>query len=130
MPFVWTNDLDTGVEAMNDEHRILIEKMNHLESLEGTGASSAALRSALEDLVAYTREHFADEEAYMERIGYARIGPHKKAHARVLDKLGEYAAQFESSPDALPFGLVEFLNYWLRSHISVIDKRYGEHAAP
>jgi len=129
LPFVWSDRFDVGVEAMNDEHKMIVQKMNRVESLAQRGATKRELQQAIADLGQYTVQHFADEEAFMARVGFPQLAAHRHVHASMLDKYQMFADAFEAGDGRLPEGFVHFLNFWLRAHICGIDKRYGEFVA-
>lgn len=122
--FEWTTVLDVGVEAMNDQHQILIDLMNHLYDLVEAGASRGELGKALEELGSYTVEHFANEERYLESISYAGLESHKNIHAELLSTFAEHVAEFKRT-GAVERKFFSFLKLWLMSHIKGIDMKYG-----
>lgn len=123
--FVWNpKTLALNVPSMDDEHKVLIHKMNALHAAHARGADRAALGKLLGDLASYTREHFADEERYMASVKYAGLDVHKIIHERLLAQLGEHAAAFERS-GKLSDAFFSFLSFWLTSHIQGIDMQYA-----
>ncbi len=126
LPFVWSARLDVGVEAMNDEHRVIVDKMNRIERLADKGAPKQELQAAIDDLGHYTAQHFADEEAFMARVGFPQLAAHRHVHANLLAKYQEFTTAFASGRGRLPDGFLDFLRFWLRAHISTVDRRYGD----
>lgn len=126
MPFTWSKRFDVGVEAMNDEHQTIIKKMNKVEALANEGASKSQLKDAIDDLGQYTIQHFADEEAFMAKIGFPQLAAHKHVHVSMLEKYTAFSDQFRAGSGQLPDGFIHFLNFWLRAHICGIDMRYGD----
>ncbi len=116
-----------NVREMDDEHQVLISKMNALRSLHEQGENFFICNRALHDLIAYTKKHFADEEAYMERIGFPRLRIHKGIHKQLLDRLTELEQQFRSEK-ALSLEMFSFFKMWLTAHICGIDAQYAAHA--
>jgi hemerythrin-like metal-binding protein len=126
--FEWdANRYSLKISAMDDEHKVLIGLMNKLHSLHDAGARGAVLLEALADLARYTEKHFADEEAYMAKVGYPNLGTHKVVHERLLDRL---AALHEScaATGKLSDDLFVFLKTWLSGHICGVDTKYAAHA--
>ena len=112
---------------MDAEHQILIRHMNTLHTLYETNAPAAEQGKALLALAAYTAKHFADEEAYMARVGYAGLGVHRGVHKNLLDRVGEFARGFKAS-GKLGDELFVFLRMWLTAHICGVDMKYSAHA--
>ncbi|MFO7278451.1 MAG: bacteriohemerythrin [Pseudomonadota bacterium] len=119
--------LSLHVPEMDNEHQVLISKMNKVHSLHASGASHANIALALDDLVRYTSKHFADEEAYMERIGFPGLRVHKGVHRQLMDRLADYQRTFQTTRK-LPDDLFVFFKMWLSAHICGIDAKYALHA--
>jgi hemerythrin-like metal-binding protein len=117
--------LSVKVTAMDDEHKVLISKMNALHAAHTQGKDKAAIQVILNDFVQYTLKHFADEEAYMAKIQFAGTDTHKLIHKQLLGKVKEHIAAFEAS-GKLTNDFFTFLSVWLTAHIRGVDAKYGE----
>ncbi len=116
--------LSVGVNDMDDEHRKLIDLMNILAESVQRKEPFIALRGRVAQLVAYTRKHFADEEAYMAKIAFPGLAVHKRIHERLLEQLGELSAKAEKA-QAYGDDLLVFLKTWLTAHIRGVDRQYS-----
>ena len=121
----WSDELDVNVGSMNDAHRKLIDMMNHLRDLDEGDASFDEVDKSLMELAGYATQHFEEEEAYMESIGFAGLAAHKRIHAKLLAEVGEYIADFKESKE-MKDDFYHFLRLWLMGHIKGVDKKYGE----
>jgi hemerythrin len=127
--FQWDpGQLSVKVKAMDDEHVVLIQKMNALHAAFVRKAEPSELSPMISDFVAYAEKHFADEEAYMASINYAGIEAHKAKHKQLLDQVRANVNLFESSGELSP-SFFHLLSLWLNSHIQGVDKEYGKFAA-
>lgn len=127
--FEWDKGLYTiHVDAMDSEHEKLIEIMNRLAVENDKGALKAVLLRTIDELVAYTRGHFAREEAYFDTIpNYNLKGPHKLIHQSLLKDLAGHLDKYKNSKeDRVPADFFLFLKVWLKAHICGIDRKYGE----
>ena len=129
MPFLnWDDSLDTGVTRMNDEHKVLIDLMNHLYDLNEVGSAKPTLQKAIQSLVDYTVKHFEDEENYMESIGFSGLKTHKIIHKQLLDKVTDFQRRFSDGHDTiLGNEFFDFLRNWLIAHIKGIDIKYSDY---
>ncbi len=109
---------------MDDEHKVLIKKMNDLHKAWLEKAPPDHLGRLLEDLGAYTVKHFKDEEAYMEKTKYEGLATHKIIHQSLLKEFQQYAEEFKQTK-ALREYFFNFLKVWLSSHIRGIDMKYS-----
>jgi len=124
--FVWDPaQYGIKVQAMDREHETLIGLMNKVHTLHQAGAATPALAKALNELVAYTQKHFADEEAYMAKIGFPELRLHAGIHKQLLERVGVFAAEFART-GALTDAFFAFLKMWLKAHICGIDAKYGQ----
>lgn len=124
--FDWDPRYDIGVDAMNREHRILLDLMARLQTLCEQRAAKPTVAAALDKLAAYTAQHFRDEEAFLETLQYAERKLHGVIHKQLLDKLEAHRAAFAASPSAkLSDDFFHFLKSWLSAHILGIDMKYG-----
>lgn len=125
--FEWDQaKLGLGIAAMDREHQQIVATMNKLHALSSGRAPVAALRAAVDDLVAITQTHFADEEAYMARIGFPGLAAHQQIHRTLLAKVLAHRAAFQRS-GVLTDEFFAFLKTWLKAHICGIDVKYSEH---
>jgi methyl-accepting chemotaxis protein len=128
--FVWGEQYRLHVPAMDDEHAVLIEKINHVARCLEAGvdvSGSAEFQKAFQSLAEYTQEHFSNEEVYMASIRYMGLERHKAAHQALLNKVQEFGAQAASGRmDGRE--LMEFLNDWLMRHILGVDMKYAKYS--
>jgi hemerythrin-like metal-binding protein len=116
--------LSVKVAAMDEEHKILISKMNALHAANAQGKDKATIQVLLNDFVQYALKHFADEEAYMAKISYAGLDTHKAVHKQLVGKIKEHIAIFEST-GKLSADFFSFLSIWLSAHIRGVDAKYS-----
>jgi hemerythrin len=126
--FQWDPErLSLHVPDMDREHQVLIACMNRLHDLHEAAATPAEIGAAIDKLVVVTTRHFADEEAFMERIGYAGRNVHKGVHRQLLDRLSGYADAYRRERKLTP-EFFTFLKMWLSAHIRGIDMKYADFA--
>lgn len=124
----WTEELDIGVDAMNQQHQVLIGIMNRLHDQFEAGADQAEQAKSLVELAEFTVKHFKEEEQYMAAIQYPTLESHKMIHAKLLEEFDTHKANFEKT-GKLAGAFFTFLKLWLKAHIMGIDKKYGSYSA-
>lgn len=125
--FTWTDEYLTGVELMDEEHKVLIEKMNTLiENMGKTfnNKNTEIIRSQYKDLADYAVKHFDDEENYFMSVSYPHADSHKEMHRKLIAKVVELEGKI-GTPEFDPFAVSNFLKDWLMRHILSTDKYYG-----
>lgn len=126
-PCEFTDDYLTGITLIDDEHRELfriVDKANHLAKSYDTVSDYDKIMEILGELTEYTKEHFNDEEEYMESIHYDGLEAQKRAHAAFIDKLDNISFdKLDQNPQESLNELLEFLLGWLINHILYTDKK-------
>lgn len=126
-PCEFTDDYLTGITLIDDEHRELfriVDKANRLAKSYDTVSDYDKIMEILGELAEYTKEHFNDEEEYMESIHYDGLEAQKRAHAAFIDKLDNISFdKLDQNPQESLNELLEFLLGWLINHILYTDKK-------
>lgn len=126
-PCEFTDDYRIGIDLIDHEHEQLFHIVDQAyrmaKTFEGSVNGGEAAR-ILEQLSAYTKEHFRDEEEYMESIQYEGLAAQKRAHEAFVDKLETIdIKELENGSRESFQQLVEFLLGWLINHILQSDKK-------
>lgn len=129
-PCEFTDDYLVGIDLIDKEHKELfriVDKANHLIKSYDASSSYDKIIEILNELKEYTKEHFGDEEEYMESIHYKGIVAQKRAHEAFIDKLENIDLnEIENNPHEYLQNLLEFLLGWLINHILHADKKIAE----
>ena len=129
MPIMnWNDTLDVGVEAMNDEHKGILDAMNAIYDRAKEGVTGDEINALVGKLGDVTVKHFADEEAFMQKKGFPEFETHKRLHTKLLDRFAKEAEAIKDAGGVVSDDFFNFLRFWLGSHIRGIDKKYGDHA--
>jgi len=118
----WTEDLNTGIRVIDNQHQRIVEYINKLGHAQ-EHHSREEVSEVLDELVDYTLSHFAFEESLMEESGYAYINAHKKVHELFVKRVADYQQRFKMNED-IAEELINTLRAWLINHIKNDDKDY------
>ncbi len=125
-PCEFTEQYMTGIPLVDKEHEKLFEiigRANELVKAELLHDKYDEIVGILDELRDYTKEHFRDEEEYMESIQYPGLGAQKLAHQAFVSKLEEIdLEQVDQNQQEYLEELMEFLFGWLSNHILKSDK--------
>ena len=130
--FQFTDDCIIGVEEIDNEHRYLFELINngidvlHNEYIED---HYEEIKEILEKLDNYAEEHFAHEEAYMEKICDPELIMQRTQHMFFREKIRGCSFQNiddEESQHQVLEDLMNFLAKWLYHHIISSDMMIGK----
>lgn len=120
----WSEKLSIGIKVIDDQHKKLIEQINILHSAMREGKSKEVMGPILEELRAYTKYHFSNEEIAFERYNYSGKMSHIQKHNGFIKRLGEIADQYDSGSMTISINLLDFLNKWISEHIQREDRKY------
>lgn len=127
----WDGSLSIGIQAMDNQHKKIIAYLSDLQDHDialqrGEKADMGRIESLLEALLSYTSEHFAEEEALLERYAYPDLGAHQILHARLIEQLQSLTSDFKIQGTQVLPRLTHFTMNWLRGHILGNDRKYGQ----
>ena len=120
---VWQDDLNTGIQVIDDQHRRIVDMINLLHQAQARDGSRAEVGAVLNELVDYTLSHFAFEEALLEEAGYEFTRPHKRVHEIFTARVSDYNLRFRAGED-ITEELIGMLSRWLFNHIRSDDAGY------
>lgn len=79
--FEWQDEFNIGVELIDQEHQRLFKIINKLLRFQDEEKDSQFVcQEGIKYFKGHALKHFADEEAYMESIGYEDLEQHKRIH--------------------------------------------------
>ena len=121
--FSWTDDLYTGSNLIDGDHRKLVDLVNAFFQSMQNGQGNGRVSKAMSDLIAYTGEHFGREEAEMARIEYVAALAHQAEHTKLLKQLVELKEMLDARGGINVPAVADFLSGWLRDHILKTDMK-------
>ncbi len=116
----WNEALALQQPRMDDTHRAFVELLSGVElALDG---GPAALAQALERFVEHTEAHFAQEDDWMQRVGFAPENCHSLQHTQVLELVREVSRRLRDEADVdVVRALVPALAEWFPMHAQSMD---------
>lgn len=130
MAIFWTPSLSVGVDMIDEQHKVWFEKANELFEAGRQQRAKEYIVSMFDFLDDYTKQHFRDEEAYMEKIRYPEIDAQKAAHAGFVEKLAKLKKEYDESGGniVLIINANKMIVDWLTKHITNMDRKIGDYA--
>jgi hemerythrin len=119
----------TGLEAVDHQHQRLVDMVTQLDDVRKASyptmeKKQQAVGSIVSEMIDYTISHFAFEESLMEDAQYKFYSAHKRIHALLISRAGEYKERWVSGED-IADELYEVLSRWLFNHIRNDDKAFA-----
>ncbi|MDH5766332.1 MAG: bacteriohemerythrin, partial [Gammaproteobacteria bacterium] len=94
--YEWSDDYSVGVGTMDSHHQKIFDIINKMHEDMKAGADESVVASAINELIDYTKFHFAEEEKIMEAINYTGIAGQKAAHKAFVDKLLSFKSDVDN----------------------------------
>ncbi len=123
---VWNEQYNIGVDAIDKEHRRLFRILNKLVDFgQQETKSQWVCQEAVKYFKDHTLQHFLDEEAYMEEVGYLGRKIHTRIHRNFRDTtlpaLEKELEASEYSGDAVSH-FIGVCAGWLIGHTLIEDR--------
>lgn len=127
----WNSDLSVGIDVIDEQHKILLGKINFLirSILDGKGDEN--ILSILNFLRNYSEEHFRVEERIMLEMNDPNLKEHVKAHNSFRNNFKAIINQISSEgvKDDTLIIIERNLITWLLDHIVEMDLKIKEDTA-
>jgi hemerythrin len=127
MALEWTEDLATGSNEIDSQHKELFKRVNALRQACRQGKGRAEIKVVMQFLDDYVETHFSEEEIYMQKYDYPGYAKHKAQHLEFMKHFSELKEEVEHHGPAV--NLLVKTNHmvvqWLVNHISRVDRALG-----
>ena len=125
----WNSSLAVGVELIDEQHKMLIEKMNDITKAVEMHRGVPKIIKTLDFMIEYTDFHFGTEEKHMIAQEYPGYEAHKAQHEEFRKMVSDLEMDFqeEGVTESLAEAISTFLFNWLVNHIKGIDVQFGKY---
>jgi hemerythrin len=121
----WNHASTVGVQAMDDQHGILMDTLNELRIQLMRGVNREQIRMQLGRLVEFTGMHFDCEERLLERYGFPGLAEHRKEHQRLMHAIREAVERAEHGQSEELHPSLGVLRSCYVQHVEGLDRQYG-----
>jgi hemerythrin len=124
----WNSSLAVGVELIDEQHKMLIDKMNDITKAVEMNRGVPKILKTLDFMIEYTDFHFDTEEKHMLAQEYPGYEAHKAQHEEFKRMVRTLEEDFEEEgvTESLAEAISTFLFNWLVNHIKGIDVQFGK----
>ncbi|MFL5262511.1 MAG: bacteriohemerythrin [Anaeromyxobacteraceae bacterium] len=124
-PRAWDENIGTGVNSMDAEHRLQVSLVNAIEELVRSGRDPELTGKTTAQLVDFTNVHFLSEELMMRLYSYPQHDAHNLEHARLIEQVADIQRQVASGESAAALEGIAALHDWLTQHIRSMDQAFA-----
>ena len=124
----WDDSLSIGIDLIDEQHKMLIQRLNDLSKAVEMMQGEAEIMKTLEFMIDYTNFHFSSEEKHMAEQKYPGLDDQRKQHEEFKNTLKHIVEDFEEEGPtrALTTSINTFLFNWLIKHIKGLDLKFGK----
>jgi hemerythrin len=127
----WDDSLSVGVDLIDEQHKMLIEKLADLSDALRKSTEFNEILKTLEFMIDYTDFHFTAEEKTMAENDYPGLEFQQQQHTEFKVTLNNILEDFkeEGPTKAIAESVNVFLLNWLVTHIKGADLELGNFLA-
>lgn len=127
MAGLWKDEYKVGIDKVDEQHRQLFDKIEHLLEIAKSGSRESNRRECMEVidfLVNYTIFHFETEEKLQKEKRYVSYEEHVKIHREFTNTVLVYKDMLSSNFSSKTLkSFIGTLLAWLVNHVCVCDKK-------
>jgi hemerythrin len=117
----WKEKYSIGIEAVDHEHRELIDLINRLHAEFAARRAKETIEAFFGDLYRGISAHFALEERFMREQCYGALPEHKADHERLLDEIRDIMEMTRENEKLGEAELASHLDAWFSRHFEIHD---------
>jgi hemerythrin len=125
--FTWDETYSVRVQQCDAQHKKLFEIINQLGDAMRVGKGNEVISQIVSQLITYTRTHFLQEEALMEKARYPGLPAHRQLHHKLVADVEKFQHELDEGLRPNTVAVLAFLKEWLIQHIQKVDKDYSKH---
>ncbi|ELE7546585.1 bacteriohemerythrin [Campylobacter jejuni] len=122
----WDKTFSVHNAKIDEQHKNLFELAGKVEYLIDKPVYKDEIKNLLAEFFNYMKDHFYEEERYMEPIKYPDIETHKKIHKHIIQSMIELIKNIKSTND-LKEKLYLAVKKWLLEHILYEDMKVEQY---
>ncbi|MCL6473035.1 MAG: bacteriohemerythrin [Firmicutes bacterium] len=124
----WKDELSTGVNEIDNQHKELINLVNSLHASLSQGKGKEVVDDAVRFLANYVVEHFKNEEGLMLKHKYIGYPAHKREHENFVNYFNSLVSDYNAASNTsfLAINLQRSVVDWLVNHIMKVDKEMAK----
>ncbi|MCF6173117.1 MAG: hemerythrin family protein [Campylobacteraceae bacterium] len=115
----WNNKYSLHIEKIDNQHKELFRLSAIVESLNKQ-TTKEEIKKLFNSFFNYMRNHFRDEEAYMNSINYPLLKQHHKLHSEIIEEFTKLIKE-NHSLESLKEQMKIATKKWLINHIMEND---------
>ena len=125
--FDWKEEYSVGINAINKQHKVIIELMNDLFESIRDAREDMVIEEVLQELIKYSKYHFGLEKTLFEKYTYPKVEGHLKEHQYFVEKIESFMKELTNNKQVVPIETLDYLKNWFQNHMMKTDVDYGQY---
>ena len=125
--FDWKEEYSVGINAINTQHKIIIELMNDLFESVRDDREDLIIEEVLQELIKYSKYHFGLEKTIFEKYNYPKLDDHLKEHRYFIEKIELFMNELSTNKQVVPIETLDYLKNWFQNHMMKTDVDYSKY---
>jgi hemerythrin len=124
---VWSQNLSTGNDQIDDQHKELFDRINKLIEAMKAGKGRDVIEETFKFVNQYLVVHFGTEERLMTAHKYPEYDSHKKQHESFTNQFKDLKTRLdkEGVTSTIVVETQPLLVDWWYNHVNKVDKLLG-----
>lgn len=122
--------MSSDISIIAQQHLELVNLFNKLNSAVKNKQSREDIFKIIDEVIAFTRVHFATEEQIMVQSGYADVEWHMDRHRELIQDALHLSEKLANVGDEM---FTDWFNHWpfarVLAHIQYADTQFEDHLA-
>lgn len=123
----WNERFSVGVDEIDRQHKHLMNLINDIDIVVSKGGSYEQMAPIVEELVAYTRQHFAYEEKLLKANQCPNFEEHQQSHLVLHKEIIDWQKKVMHCNHNQLKELMTMLKLWFPGHILTADKKQAQY---
>ena len=122
----WEEKYSVGIISIDEQHKKIIDIINRIIAAKELDDNTKEITEILNEMAAYSHEHFKTEETHMIEFKYPEYQYHKEEHIDFSLRTLAYQSRVITGDNRVANAILEYLKSWLVNHIQKTDKKYSD----
>jgi hemerythrin len=125
----WDNNLNIGIQEIDEQHKELFKCLNQLLVSMKDGQGKSEVIKTLNFLEDYVYKHFEDEENIQKKYNYPKYNEQHNQHEQFKEELKKLRESFQKQGTStiLALNVQKNIVTWCKNHIMILDKELGDY---
>jgi hemerythrin len=117
----------SGVSGIDQQHLVLVSMLDRLNEAVKNKEPRDVIYRIIDEVIEYTRLHFAAEEQLMLNSGYTDVDFHKEKHRQLMEDALHLKGKLADLGEEM---FTDWFNHWpftrVLAHIQYADKQFED----